>query len=264
MVFDFELTPAGAGRWRTVASPAWVNPRRGVWGGFAVGLCIRVVEAEPQSVGEPLSLALTFVSALPAGQLDVTTRRLRQGRSIGVWEVEIRPAGSDAICVHGVVTVARRPATTRFVFARMPDMPRPEDLPIQKRRGSQAQNDAFEWRAVGADPPAVGHSAHTLAWVRSRQGPMDRALLGVLTDAAPPRVLHALGDVMNTTLCLTVYFHATEDQLAAAGGDYVLVEYDGRVGGGGASDERSSYWSRNGELLATSEQLVWYRDAPER
>jgi hypothetical protein len=37
------------------------------------------------------------------------------------------------------------------------------------------------------------------------------------------------------------------------------VEYEGRVGGGGASDERSSYWSRSGKLLATSEQLAWYR-----
>jgi hypothetical protein len=42
------------------------------------------------------------------------------------------------------------------------------------------------------------------------------------------------------------------------------VEYEGRVGGGGASDERSSYWRRDGKLLATSEQLVWYRRVPPR
>jgi hypothetical protein len=32
------------------------------------------------------------------------------------------------------------------------------------------------------------------------------------------------------------------------------------VGGGGASDERSSYWRRDGKLLATGEQLAWYRE----
>ena len=51
------------------------------------------------------------------------------------------------------------------------------------------------------------------------------------------------------------------------GDDYILVECEGRVGGGGASDERSSYWTRDGKLLATSEQLAWYRElrrsAPE-
>jgi hypothetical protein len=51
------------------------------------------------------------------------------------------------------------------------------------------------------------------------------------------------------------------------GDDFILVECEGRVGGAGASDERSSYWRRDGKLLATSEQLAWYRpvrrSAPE-
>jgi acyl-CoA thioesterase len=263
MAFDFALTPVAPGRWSAVASPAWVNPRRGLWGGFAIGLCVHVLKAEPQATGDPLSLALSFVSALPEGRLDVSTRCLRQGRSIGVWEVEIRPAGAPEVCIHAVVTAAKRPSTPRFRFVQMPVTPPPEDLPVQQTRGNQAQRDAFEWRGQGADPPPVDHAARTLAWVRSRQGPLDRALLGVVTDASPPRVLYALGDVMNTTLCLSVYFHATAEQLSAVGDDWILVEYDGRVGGGGASDERSSYWSRDGQLLATSEQLVWYRDTPE-
>ena len=40
------------------------------------------------------------------------------------------------------------------------------------------------------------------------------------------------------------------------------MECEGRVGSMGASDERSSYWSRSGKLLATSEQLAWYRERP--
>jgi hypothetical protein len=66
---------------------------------------------------------------------------------------------------------------------------------------------------------------------------------------------------MTTTLSLTVYLHATAGEVAEAGRDYLLVECEGRVGGHGASDERSSYWRRDGKLLATSEQLVWYREA---
>jgi hypothetical protein len=75
--------------------------------------------------------------------------------------------------------------------------------------------------------------------------------------------MYALGGrVMTTTLSLTAYLHATAEELAAIGQDFILVECEGRVGGGGASDERSSYWSRDGRLLATSEQLAWYREAP--
>jgi acyl-CoA thioesterase len=72
---------------------------------------------------------------------------------------------------------------------------------------------------------------------------------------------------MTTTLSLTVYLHATAEEIAEVGDDFILVECEGRVGGNGASDERSSYWRRDGKLLATSEQLAWYREiqreAPE-
>ena len=73
--------------------------------------------------------------------------------------------------------------------------------------------------------------------------------------AAPP-----LG--LDTALNNAAYLHATAEEIAALGDDFILIECEGRVGGGGASDERSSYWSRDGRLLATSEQLAWYRQAP--
>jgi hypothetical protein len=116
-------------------------------------------------------------------------------------------------------------------------------------------------------PPTPGDSSRSLAWVRSRRGPLDKALLGMITDNSAPRAMYALGPkVMTTTLSLTAYLHATAEEVAEVGEDFILVECEGRVGGGGASDERSSYWRRDGKLLATSEQLAWYRerrDGPE-
>ena len=98
--------------------------------------------------------------------------------------------------------------------------------------------------------------------MRSRRGPLDKALLGMITDNSAPRAMYALGPTINnTTLSLTAYLHGTVDDIAAVGDDFILVECEGRVGAGGASDERSSYWRRDGKLLATSEQLAWYRPA---
>src|SRR5580692_3998843 len=123
------LTAIAPGRWTTIAGPEWSNPGGGLWGGYAIGLCIRVLEAEPEAVGEALSLTLTYAAGLPAGDLDIHTRRLRQGGSVGVWEVELRAAGSDQVSVHAIVTLARRPTTPAFAFAAMPDAPDPERLP---------------------------------------------------------------------------------------------------------------------------------------
>jgi acyl-coenzyme A thioesterase PaaI-like protein len=264
------LIAAGPGRWTTIAGPEWRNPGGGLWGGYAIGLCVRVLEAEPEAAGEALSLTLTYIDRLPAGELDISTRRLRQGGSIGVWEVELRPAGSDQVGVHGMVTLARRPTTPDFAFATMPAAPAPEDLPSPRMFGDSEHFGAmaFERRTLEGFPPQPGGDSRSLAWVRSKRGVLDKALLGMITDNSAPRAMYALGPtIMTTTLSLTAYLHATVQDLAEVGDDFILVECEGRVGRGGASDERSSYWRRDGKLLATSEQLAWYRrvtpNAPE-
>src|SRR5258708_21900441 len=127
---SISLTAVAPGRWTTFAGPEWGNRYGGLWGGYAIGLCIRVLEAEPDAVGEALSLTLTYAAGLPSGDLDIRTRRLRQGGSVGVWEVELLPAGSDQVGVHAIVTMARRPDTPDFAFARMPDAPAPESLSV--------------------------------------------------------------------------------------------------------------------------------------
>jgi acyl-coenzyme A thioesterase PaaI-like protein len=264
--FAISLTPVAPGRWTTLAGEEWANPGGGLWGGYAIGLAIRVLEAEPEAVGEALSLTLTYIAAVPAGPLDIRTRRIRQGGSVGVWEVELLPAGSDQVGVHAIVTLARRPATPPFAFATMPDAPDPLSLPAPAPPDEAMRHygaSSFERRTLEGFPPTPGGDSRSLHWVRSRRGPLDKALLGMITDNAAPRAMYALGPtIRTTTLSLTAYLHATAEELAEIGDDYVLVECEGRVGGGGASDERSSYWSRSGKLLATSEQLAWYRELP--
>lgn len=261
------LTAAGPGRWTTIAGPEWRNPGGGLWGGYAIGLCVRVMDAEPEALGEPLSLTLTYASALPSGELDIRTRRLRQGGSVGVWEVELRPAGSEDVGVHAMVTMARRPNTPDFAFAKMPDAPEPESLPTPDTYGAPMHfgAQAFQRRTAEGFPPRPSGDSRSLTWVRSRRGPWDKALLGMVTDNSAPRAFYALGPTISTTtLSLTVYLHATSEEIAEMGDDYLLIECEGRVGGGGASDERSSYWRRDGKLLATSEQLTWYRERPRQ
>ncbi|HZZ34415.1 MAG TPA: thioesterase family protein, partial [Caulobacteraceae bacterium] len=206
-----DLTAVAPGRWTTLAGPEWSNPGGGLWGGYAIGLCIRVLEAEPDAVGEALSLTLTYAAGLPAGELDIRTRRLRQGGSVGVWEVEVLPAGSDQVGVHAIVTMARRPKTPDFAFARMPAAPDPESLPNPEIPGFAQMHygaSTFERRTLEGFPPKPGGDSRSLAWVRSRRGPLDKALLGMVTDNSAPRAMYALGPtIRTTTLSLTAYLH---------------------------------------------------------
>ena len=210
-----DLTPVSPHRWTTRAGPEWSNPGGGLWGGYAIGLAIRVLEAEAEAVGEALSLTLTYIDRLPAGDLDIRTRRLRQGGSVGVWEVEMLSAGSDQVSVHAIATLARRPATPAFAFAVMPAARDPEDLPDWSFPGAPSGHygaQALERRPVEGHPPTLNPSSRSLTWVRSRAGSMDKATLGMITDASAPRAMYALGSgARTTTLSLTVYLHATAE-----------------------------------------------------
>jgi acyl-CoA thioesterase len=62
---------------------------------------------------------------------------------------------------------------------------------------------------------------------------------------------------------MTVYFHAAAEDIAAVAGDFVLYEAKMRNAYAGFFDEISELWSRSGTLLATMEQIVWFK-VPER
>ena len=93
--------------------------------------------------------------------LAIRTRRLRQGNSVGVWEVEVLPQGSDDVGVHSIVTTARRPNTPPFAFATMPAAPDPETLPTLEIPGQPLRYGAaaFERRALEGFPPIAGDSS---------------------------------------------------------------------------------------------------------
>src|SRR5258708_7651069 len=117
------LTPVAPGRWTTLVGPEWSNPGGGLGGGYAIGLSIRALEAEPEAVGEPLSLTLAYAEGLPSGELDVRTRRLRQGGSGGGWEVGLLAAGSGQVGGPAHVTTPRPPKTPAFPFPPIPAPP---------------------------------------------------------------------------------------------------------------------------------------------
>ena len=52
---------------------------------------------------------------------------------------------------------------------------------------------------------------------------------------------------------------ATADELATVGTDFILNEAVGTRGEQSTSGQQARLWSREGALLATTEQLAWYR-----
>ncbi|MBP6850306.1 MAG: thioesterase family protein, partial [Rhodoferax sp.] len=58
---------------------------------------------------------------------------------------------------------------------------------------------------------------------------------------------------------MTVYFHADDAMLREVGDGYVLGQARAHAFLGGFHDQSAQLWSLSGKLLATSMQMVYYK-----
>jgi hypothetical protein len=59
---------------------------------------------------------------------------------------------------------------------------------------------------------------------------------------------------------MTVYYHVDAQQLAAAGSGHLLLQAQGQGFGGGYFDHGGQLWDERGTLVATTHQVVYYKE----
>jgi acyl-CoA thioesterase len=59
---------------------------------------------------------------------------------------------------------------------------------------------------------------------------------------------------------MTIYFHAGQAQLRAAGTGYLLGQAQAQAFRNGYFDQTAQLWEESGELLATTHQVVYYKE----
>lgn len=92
------------------------------------------------------------------------------------------------------------------------------------------------------------------------QRPIDYPALAALCDAFYPRVFLRRGQIIPAgTISLTTYFLADQHQLDTLGGDFVLGTAHANRFSGGYFDQSAQVWSRDGALLATTHQVVYFK-----
>ena len=82
-----------------------------------------------------------------------------------------------------------------------------------------------------------------------------------MADAFYPRVwLRRALRVPAGTVSMTVYFHADASELARSGSGYLLGQASAQTFHNGFFDQSAQLWSEAGALLATSQQIVYYKE----
>ncbi|MEC9370537.1 MAG: thioesterase family protein, partial [Pseudomonadota bacterium] len=126
-----------------------------------------------------------------------------------------------------------------------------------------AWNRVIEIKPTMDFPMSMDVATHFSSWVRFTPGrALDSVALVALADTPMPRLFQVIGRQESVaTVSMTVYLHATSADYAAVGDDYLLVDTRGARGGRGFYDQHATIWSRDGRLLVTTQQIVWYRTA---
>ena len=259
-----RLEPVGEGVFRGATSPAYWN-MAGPFGGATAAIMLKAVMDHPQRRGRPVAQTVNFCAAVAEGAFEVHVRLVRDGRSTQHWQVEMRQ-GEAVATTASVVTGAERD-TWSHAPAAPPPMPPPEDLPALDTAARVGWRGRYEFRYErgapmvfegGAEAPQPAQSRN---WVRDEPPrPLDFVALASICDTFVVKILQVRGDVPPVgTVSLTTYFMADEAALARQGARPVLGVSDVRAFRHGFNDQSAEIWSDDGQLLAVSHQVVWFK-----
>jgi acyl-CoA thioesterase len=99
-------------------------------------------------------------------------------------------------------------------------------------------------------------------WVRDRPARvLDFPALACMADIFFPRIyLRRALPVPIGTVSMTVYFHADAAQLQQHGEGFLLGQARAQTFQNGFFDQTAQLWTQQGTLLATTQQIVYYKE----
>ena len=242
----------------------------GPFGGTTAAVLMRALLQHPDLLGAPIALTVNYAAAITAGAFEVQATPVRTNRSTQHWSLVIRqPDAEGRMQVNTTataVTALRRPTWSTSDFPK-PDVPAPDAVPrltIGPKGVSWLQH--YEMRPVSGAIPTNwdggGEASESVLWLRDAPArALDFCSLAAMSDLFYPRVwLRRATPVPAGTVSITTYFHAGRAELADCGTAHLLGQARGQHFGKGYFDQTAQLWSESGQLLATSSQIVYYKE----
>lgn len=240
----------------------------GQFGGISAATLLKATLAQKAASGSPVSLTVNYAAAVKPGPFDIVVRAIRLGRTLQHWGIDM--VQGETVVTTAIAALGHRDVSWAHEPLKAPAAPPPESvspLDTAEWRGWARQYDfRFIEGSIATlrnQPPLSSPGdARSLLWIRHAEPrPLDFAGLACFSDAFFMRMFQ----VRNTfpsmaTVSLTTHFHADQSMLDAHGDQPLLCAVDTRVFRNHFHDQSADLWSRDGRLLATSHQMVWYAE----
>jgi acyl-CoA thioesterase len=256
---SLALEPDGEGAWRALADPTR-EANTGMFGGWTAALLANAALKDPRASGSLSAITVNYINRVPPGSaLTLRSQPLGGGKSMTHWRCELFVDGAEGVAAVAHIVLANRRESDRFTEYKMPEAAAPDTFPVFNPPGPFGATVNI-YTAFGANP-FNQPTTRSVSWLREAGGKlMDELLLVYMSDVGWPRSW-ALGASPrpSSTTTLSVYIHATPSEIAACGDDYILSDFVGTRIEHSTVGSRANLWSRAGALLATTEQLCWFR-----
>ena len=241
----------------------------GPFGGVTAAQALQAVLQHPQRQGEPVSFTVNYAAALADGAFAATARPVRTNRSTQHWLVTLTQTGADGVdstvLTATAVTAVRR-ATWSAADAVLPTVPAPQSIARPPIPARVKWVERYDMRPCAGAMPNTwdGSEADSLTqlWMRDDPPrPLDYLSLTALADVFYPRVWRRRAVMTPVgTVSMTVYYHAGADELADTGEGYLLGQARSQSFFNGFFDQSAELWNEAGQLLATTHQIVYYKE----
>lgn len=258
------LTEQPDGSWLGHTSPVYAN-MVGPFGGITAAAMLNAAMSNGKRAGDPIALTVNYAAPVAEGSYDVRTAVARRNRSTQHWTMQLFQRG-EVVVTASAVFALRRETWSAAEAVAPGGLPRPEALPRQPLEGRPPWVHRYDMRFVSGGLPAFDGqeqpSSGTCLWVRDDPPrPLDFLSLTALCDSFFPRVfLRRRRRVPVGTVSMTTYFHADPGMLAAQGEGFVVGVARALNFRNGFFDQSAEVWSGAGELLASTHQIVYFRE----
>ncbi len=232
----------------------------GMFGGWTAALLLKAVLEDSAIEGDPSALTVNFIGrVVPGDSLLIKRTKLGNSRSLAHWRADLHRSDGKELLASASVVLALRRESERAMDFSMPSAPLPEQVKGSNPPGAFGQRT--DTHAVYGIPPFGRPDMRSITWVRENSGRrVDAIQLAYLSDVYAPRVFHiSAGPRPSSTLVMSTHFLAGSAELSAVGDDYILSEAEGTRIEQSLVGSRARLWGRQGTLLATTEQLCWFK-----
>jgi acyl-CoA thioesterase len=239
----------------------------GPFGGASAATALRAVLEHPRREGDPIAATVNFCAPIERGEFAVHVKLARANRSSQHWQVEFRQGESDDVVLTASIVTATRRESWRHQTVLPPALPEPETMAAFEHRnaltwiaqyGFRFAEGVFQPSERMLDPP---RSPRSVLWMQDDQPrALDFVSLLAMSDAFFGRLFQVIGRIPPFgTVSMTTYFHAAADELAAHGSAPLAAVADARVFHRSFGDQTAELYGTNGQLLATSVQIAYFR-----